>query len=98
MGGEEPVLDRGIEVFEVGDLGDHDGTGMIWYTRRRLETWETVYMVSTRRDKPSRTILFEALLLVCAVVDRLNEGNAQWVVEVCLFVLDVQRVEMAVAC
>jgi hypothetical protein len=48
-------------------------------------------MVSTRRDKPSRTILFEALLLICAVVGRLNEENVQWVVEVRLFVFDAQR-------
>jgi hypothetical protein len=48
-------------------------------------------MVSTRRDKPSRTILFEALLLVCAVVGRLNEENVQRVMEVRLFVFDAQR-------
>ena len=89
MGGEESVLNRDIEVGEVGDLGDHGGTGMIWYTRRRLETWETVSEVSARRDKPSRTIPFETLLLVCAVVGRLNEGNVQWVV-VDLFVFDAQ--------
>ena len=54
-------------------------------------------MVSTRRDEPSRTILFEALLLVCAVVGRLNEENVQWVMEGRLFVFDAQRVGLTVA-
>jgi hypothetical protein len=56
-----------------------------------------VYMVSARRDKPSRTILFKALLLVCAVLGRLNEENVQWVMEVRLFVFNAQRVGLVVA-
>jgi hypothetical protein len=41
---EETILDRDIEVGEVGDLGDHGVLrGWVWYyARRRLETLETV--------------------------------------------------------
>jgi hypothetical protein len=78
---EETVLYRDIKVGEVGDLGDHDGVGIVYgiMPDAGLRRWRPWWEVWTQRDKPSRTMLFGELLCggVClilneAVVQRVN--------------------------